>query len=69
MTRSGYQIAHAALRQLLPRNRLAQPTSGSIRVFGHDAVIWSSSNITYVLVGREPRETLEAVAKAMESAL
>ncbi len=41
----------------------------STDVFGHDAVIWSSSNITYVLVGREPRDTLEALAKAMESAL
>ena len=34
-------------------------------VFGHDAVIWSSANITYVLVGTEPRATLEALAKDM----
>ena len=38
-------------------------------VFGHDAVIWSNANTTYVLVGREPRESLEALAKAMEAAL
>ena len=38
-------------------------------VFGHDAVIWSNANTTYVLVSREPRESLEALAKAMEAAL
>jgi anti-sigma factor RsiW len=40
-----------------------------VEVFGHDAVIWSNANTTYVLVGREPRESLEALAKAMEAAL
>jgi hypothetical protein len=38
-------------------------------VFGHDAVIWSNANTTYVLVGREPRETLEALAREMEREL
>jgi len=38
-------------------------------VFGHDAVMWSNGNTTYVLLSREPRETLEALAKAMEAAL
>ena len=38
-------------------------------VFGHDAVMWSNGNTTYVLLSREPRETLEALAKAMENAL
>ena len=38
-------------------------------VFGHDAVIWSNANTTYVLVGREPRESLEVLAKAMEGSL
>ncbi len=35
-------------------------------VFGHDAVIWSNQNVTYVLVGKEPRPTLEGLAAAME---
>ena len=39
---------------------------GSAEVFGHDAVIWSSANITYVLVGREPRATLEALARTWQ---
>jgi anti-sigma factor RsiW len=41
----------------------------SADVFGHDAVIWSKGNVTYVLLGREPRETLEALAAEMEAAL
>ena len=42
---------------------------GSAEVFGHDAVIWSSADITYVLIGREPRATLEALAKDMAAGL
>jgi anti-sigma factor RsiW len=42
---------------------------GTAEVFGHDAVIWSNANTTYVLVGREPRETLEALAREMEREL
>lgn len=38
-------------------------------VFGHDAIIWSKANITYVLLSNEPRETLEALAKSMEESL
>jgi anti-sigma factor RsiW len=38
-------------------------------VFGHDAVIWSKGTATYVLLGREPRETLETLAEAMEAGL
>jgi anti-sigma factor RsiW len=38
-------------------------------VFGHDAVIWSRQNATYVLVSREPRATLEALAAAMDATL
>ena len=41
----------------------------STDVFGHDAVMWSNGDATYVLVSREPKETLEALAKAMESSL
>ena len=40
----------------------------STDVFGHDAVMWSKGNVTYVLLGKEPRETLEALARAMEAA-
>jgi anti-sigma factor RsiW len=38
-------------------------------VFGHDAVMWSKGNVTYVLLGRESRETLKALADSMEAAL
>ena len=31
--------------------------------------MWSKGNVTYVLLGNEPRETLEALAAAMERAL
>jgi anti-sigma factor (TIGR02949 family) len=41
----------------------------STDVFGHDAVIWSKQNVTYVLVGREPRAALEALAASMDGAL
>jgi anti-sigma factor RsiW len=41
----------------------------STEVFGHDAVIWSKGSTTYVLLSREPRETLEALARDMERAL
>ena len=41
----------------------------STDVFGHDAVIWSKHDATYVLLSREPRETLEALAREMESGL
>jgi anti-sigma factor RsiW len=41
----------------------------STEVFGHDAVIWSKGNVTYVVLGNEPRETLEALAAQMEKAL
>jgi anti-sigma factor RsiW len=41
----------------------------STDVFGHDAVIWSKGNTTYVLLSNEPRETLEALAAEMERAL
>jgi anti-sigma factor RsiW len=34
----------------------------STDVFGHDAIIWSKRNVTYVLVGRESREELERLA-------
>src|SRR5688572_25974928 len=47
----------------------ARRERASTEVFGHDAVMWSSGNATYVLVSREPRETLEALARQMESAL
>ncbi len=47
----------------------AQRDRASTDVFGHDAVIWSRQNVTYVLVGKEPRATLEALAPAMDSTL
>ncbi len=40
----------------------------STDVFGHDAVIWSTDNVTYVLLGKEPRAALEALAADMERA-
>jgi anti-sigma factor RsiW len=41
----------------------------STDMFGHDAVIWSKGNVTYVLLGREPRAALEALAAEMERGL
>jgi anti-sigma factor RsiW len=41
----------------------------STEVFGHDAVIWSTGDITYVLLGNESRETLENLAREMEGSL
>jgi anti-sigma factor RsiW len=41
----------------------------STGVFGHDAVIWSTGTATYVLVGDEPRDALETLARAMEAGL
>jgi hypothetical protein len=39
----------------------------SADLFGHDAIMWSSAENTYVLVSREPRETLERLASDMQS--
>lgn len=47
----------------------ARRDRASADVFGHDAVIWSTQDATYVLLGREPRETLEKLAAQMERAL
>ena len=47
----------------------AKRDPASTEVFGHDAVIWSRSNVTYVLVGKEPRASLEALARKMEETL
>jgi anti-sigma factor RsiW len=47
----------------------ARRDRASADVFGHDAVMWSKGNVTYVLVSREPRETLEALAREMDGAL
>ena len=41
----------------------------STEVFGHDAVMWSKGDVTYVLVGKEPRESLENLAREMERSL
>jgi anti-sigma factor RsiW len=41
----------------------------STDVFGHDALMWSNGNVTYVLLGRQPRETLAALAASMEAGL
>jgi hypothetical protein len=41
----------------------------SMDVLWHDAVMWSNGNATYVLVSKEPRATLEAIASQMEGAL
>lgn len=41
----------------------------STDAFGHDAVMWSKGNVTYVLLSSEPRETLQALATSMEGAL
>ena len=42
-----------------------------VRVMGHEAVVWSShrDRKSYVLIGREPREELEQLAKYVQSTL
>ena len=47
----------------------ARRDRASTDVFGHDAVIWSKHDTTYVLLSREPRETVEALAREMERSL
>ena len=47
----------------------ARRDRASAEIFGHDAVMWTSGNATYVLVSGEPRETLEALAREMEKSL
>ena len=47
----------------------AERERASTDAFGHDAVIWSMKNVTYVLVGNEPRASLEAMAAVMEQRL
>ncbi len=38
-------------------------------VFGHDAIIWSKSNNTYVLLGKEPAATMQQLAADMSQGL
>ena len=47
----------------------ARRDRASTEVFGHDAVMWTNGNATYVLVSGEPRDKLEALAREMEKAL
>ena len=37
-------------------------TARTVKVFGEQAVIWSTADRTYVLVGEEPREQMETLA-------
>ncbi len=40
--------------------------NASADVFGHDAVIWSAAGLTYVLVSRAPRASLEQLKVAIQ---
>jgi anti-sigma factor RsiW len=40
-------------------------TPRDIGIFGHDAVVWSSGQRTYVLVGQEPRERMQSLAASI----
>jgi anti-sigma factor RsiW len=42
--------------------RAGRRTPRVVDVFGHEAVVWSSDDRTYVLVGDEPRPEMEALA-------
>ena len=40
-----------------------------VELFGHEAVVWSSGDRTYVLVGREPRQEMESLAAVIRKDL
>jgi len=44
-------------------------TSASADVFGHDAVIWSRSGNTYVLLGKEPEPVMQRLADDLNRGL
>jgi anti-sigma factor RsiW len=44
-------------------------TPRDFEIFGHEAVVWSSGPRTYVLVGQEPRDRLQAVAATIRKEL
>jgi anti-sigma factor RsiW len=47
----------------------ADGARANAEVFGHDAVIWSKQGITYVLLGRESRASLERLAAVLAGTL
>jgi anti-sigma factor RsiW len=47
----------------------ARHDRASADVFGHDAVMWTSGNATYVVVSGEPPERVQELARQMEGAL
>jgi anti-sigma factor RsiW len=49
--------------------RDAGRTQRVVDVFGHEAVVWSSGDRTYVLVGREPRQEMETLAAVIRKDL
>ena len=51
---------------VIPDARREQAT---VDAFGHDAIMWSNNEATYVLVGRDSPEGLEAVAAQMRAGL
>ena len=51
---------------VIPGARREQATTGA---FGHDAIMWSNDEATYVLVGNESVEELAAVAAQMKTGL
>ncbi|HSL23576.1 MAG TPA: zf-HC2 domain-containing protein [Vicinamibacterales bacterium] len=40
-------------------------TPRTVDIFGHEAVVWSSGDRTYVLVGEEPREEMQLIAASL----
>jgi anti-sigma factor RsiW len=47
----------------------ANRARASADVFGHDAIIWSKGDTTYVLISREPGAALQQLALAMNGSL
>lgn len=47
----------------------ASRARASADVFGHDAVIWSNADTTYVLISREPVTALQELASAMNGSI
>jgi anti-sigma factor RsiW len=68
------RIAHIMYRHrgqpmslfMLPETARAQQL---VEVFGHEAAIWCANNRTFVLVSREPRQEVAAVASFVQTAL
>jgi anti-sigma factor RsiW len=54
---------------VLPHTSRTPDNVEEVKVMGHEAVIWSSRQQSYVLIGREPRAELEQLAAYVQQTL